>query len=248
MIAYLVRQDLAQRFAGNTLGLAWAVLAPLLQLAVFATVFQLIFKARVPGLDGAGYVVYLSLGMWPWFALSDAIGRGATTYTDQAALLSKVAIAPWKLVAARVITAFLLHGLGFLVVTILLWLFTPHVTPAWLPLTLPAWIALAGIAFAGAMWVAVLNVFFRDVQQIAQYLLTAFMFMTPILYAASTGPEALARAQQWNPFASAIGGIRDPLMGQGWQSPWLAWLFAVLALAVALWSYRRFRSSLVDFL
>ena len=48
MVFLLVQQDLRQRFTGNVLGAAWAVLAPLLQLLVFAVVFAGIFKARVP--------------------------------------------------------------------------------------------------------------------------------------------------------------------------------------------------------
>ncbi len=102
MISLLVRQDLRQRFTGNILGAAWAVLAPLLQLLVFAVVFVQIFKARVPGLDERGYVAFLALGMWPWFAFSEAVARGVSALTDSAGLLAKVAVPTWDVVTARV--------------------------------------------------------------------------------------------------------------------------------------------------
>jgi len=250
MIVYLARQDLAQRFTGNTLGLAWALVAPVLQLALFAAVFVLIFKARVPGLDSMGYVVYLSMGMWPWFAFSDAVGRGALACTDQAGLLTKVAIAPWKLVAARVLTAFGLHGAGFLLVLLLLWLSTPHLLPHYLPLTLLAWTGLAALAFGAAIVLSILNVFFRDLQQILQYALTALMFLTPILYSAEMGPAGLREAQRYNPFADLIGGIRGPLMSGDLSHalPWVGLLAAAVMLLLAAWVYRRFRPHLVDFL
>ncbi len=250
MIVYLARQDLAQRFAGNTLGLAWALLAPLLQLALFALVFMLIFQARVPGLDGAGYVAFVSLGMWPWFAFSDAVARGTSTFTDQAGLLRKVAIPPWQLVAARVASAFFLHGAGFLVVLALLWGFSPHVDPRWLPATLPAWLAFAGLALAIATLFAVLNVFFRDLQQIVQYLTSALMFLSPILYSATMGPPAMQAWQRWNPFADAIAGVREPLMQADFARalPLYALVTAAVLLLLARWIYARFRPHLVDFL
>lgn len=250
MIVYLTRQDLAQRFSGNSLGLTWALLAPVLQLALFAVVFGLIFQARIPGLDAMGYVVYLSMGMWPWFAFSDAVARGTTAYTDQAGLLAKVAIEPWRLVAARVISAFVLHGAGFLAVMLLLWAFTPHITPHYLPATLLAWSTLAGIAFGLALLFSVVHVFFRDLQQIVQYAMTAIMFMTPILYSAQMGPEAIRELQRFNPFASIIPGIRDAVMGGDLQHaiPISGLIFAAILLPLAGWTYARFRRHLVDFL
>lgn len=250
MIVYLARQDFAQRFSGNTLGLAWALLAPVLQLALFALIFVFIFQARVPGLDRAGYVVYLSLGMWPWFAFSDAVVRGTTTFSDQAGLLAKVAIEPWHLVAARVISGFVLHGAGFLLVLLLLWLMTSHASPIWLPSTLLAWAVLALIAFASAIALSVLNVFFRDLQQMVQYAVTALMFLTPILYSAQAGPAAMIAWQRWNPFAGVVAGIRDPLMNGSLDNvlPLNGLLLGAALLLLARWLYRRLRPHLVDFL
>ncbi len=250
MIFYLFKQDLAQRFTGNTLGLAWAILVPVLQLALFAFVFALIFKARIPGLDGIGYVAYLSMGMWPWFAFSDAVVRGANAYTEQASLLSKVAIAPWQLVAARVLSGFALHGAGFIAVLLLLWIFTPYLLPLYLPLTLLAWLALGLIALGMAISLSVLNIFFRDLQQIVQYGLTAAMFMTPILYSVDVGPPVMQQMQRFNPFADAVFGIRDPLMSGDLSHalPVTALAFAVVMLLVAAWLYRRFRHHMLDFL
>ncbi len=250
MIAYLARQDLAQRFSGNSLGLSWALLAPVLQLALFAFVFGMIFQARIPGLDAAGYVAYLSLGMWPWLAFSDAVARGSTALTDNSGLLAKVAIEPWQLVAARVLTAFMLQGAGFVVVLILLWAFTPHVEPIYLPLTLLAWVILAAIAFGAAICLSIVHVFFRDLQQIVQYGLTAIMFLTPILYSAEMGPPAIRELQRFNPFADLVAGIRDPLMSADLSHilPLTGLAFAIATLLLAGGMYRRFRRHIVDFL
>lgn len=250
MIDYLVRQDLSQRFTGNTLGMVWVGLGPLLQLALFAFVFGLIFQARVPELGPMGYVSYLALGMWPWFAFSDAVGRGSTSYTEQAGLLEKVAIEPWLLVIARVIAAFLLHGAGFLLVLLLLSAITSFISFWLLPVTLLAWLALLVLAAGMAVVLSVFNVFFRDMQQIVQYALTAAMFLTPILYSSTTGPGTLRSLQEWNPFASMIFGIRDPLVYGDLSHviPWTGLAAGLICGLLAWWCYRRFRPHLVDFL
>lgn len=250
MLRLLVAQDLRQRFTGNVLGAAWAVLAPLLQLLVFALVFVHIFKARVPGLDEGGYIAFLALGMWPWFAFSEAVARGATGLTDNASLLGKVAVSTWQMVTARVIAAFIVHGVGFVLVTLVLAAWQGHVSLGWWPLTVPAWIGLFALALALAQIAAICNVFARDTQQILGYLLTAWMFLTPILYDASLLPTSFAPWMQINPMAGLIAAIRDPLLWRNADSalPWMALLVAALALLLAWGMHRRFRLHVREFL
>lgn len=250
MVRLLVQQDLRQRFTGNVLGAAWAVLAPVLQLVVFAVVFAGIFKARVPGLDERGYVAFLTLGMWPWFAFSEAVARGSAALTDGAGLLAKVAISTWDMVAARVIAAFIVHGVGFLVVALLLALWLGLISLAWLPLTLLAWAGLFALALALAQIFAICSVFARDTQQILTYLLTAWMFLTPILYAHSLLPAAFAGWMKVNPMTGLISGVRDPLLWRDASSvlPWSSLLVALVALLLAWGMHRRFRPYVREFL
>jgi lipopolysaccharide transport system permease protein len=250
MLLYFARQDLVQRFTGNALGIAWAVLAPLLQLALFAFVFSVIFKARVPGLDGMGYVAFLSLGMWPWFAFAEAVSRGTTALTDNASLLGKVAVPLWSLVGARVLTAFGLHGLGFLLVVAVLTFLQPDVSPRYLPVALPAWLGMLALACAFALILAICNVFLRDLQQIVAYVLPAVMFLSPILYSSAMAPEAMGVWFRINPVAGFVDAIRAPLLFQQMDQalPMQAFVSTLVLLAVAFLLYRRLRASVVDFL
>jgi lipopolysaccharide transport system permease protein len=250
MLLYFARQDLAQRFHGNALGLAWAVLAPLLQLSLFALVFAQVFKARLGGVDDVHYVSFLALGMWPWIAFSEGVTRGGTALTDHSALLSKVAIAPWQLVGARVASAFVVHGAGFIVVMLVLWLYGTGVHPSWFPLTLVAWAGLVGLAFGCALLFAVVFPFFRDVQQIVQYLISASMFVSPILYTHSTAPGPIGAWIAWNPLSGLVDGVRNPLLTQQAQGvlPWYSLGAMLVVLALAVWMYRRTRPQIVEFL
>jgi lipopolysaccharide transport system permease protein len=250
MLLYFVRQDLIQRFARNALGFGWALLAPLAQLALFALVFVHIFGARASGIEGVSYVAFISLGMWPWFAFSEAVARGMTACTDHAGLLGKVVVAPWQLVAARVVGAFLVHGVGFLLVLGALLLLGQPVNLLWLPLTLPAWAVLMGFSFASALLLAMANVFVRDLQQVVQYLLSASMFLAPILYSRERVPEALSQWIGLNPLTGFVEAIRDPLLTQTVPigSALLALAITLATALIAVLVYRRVRPHLVDFL
>ncbi len=250
MLGFLIRQDLRQRFSGNVLGTAWAVLAPLLQLAVFAFVFAQIFKARVPGLDERGFVMFLALGMWPWAAFSEGVARGMTALTDHAGLLNKVAVSAWDVVAARVFAAFIVQGVGFLVVVPVLWLWQGTLSLAYWPLTLLSWAGLLVFSLALAQIVAICQVFARDTQQIVTYLLTAWMFLTPILYDPRILPEKISQMMVFNPMAGLISGIRDPLLWKNAAAalPWPSLLAALAMLGIAALMARRFRSHVREFL
>jgi lipopolysaccharide transport system permease protein len=250
LLRHFVRQDLAQRYAGQLTGLAWIALAPLLQLALFALVFGHIFKARVPGLEGGGYVAFLALGMWPWFAFAEAVTRAASAVTDHVGLLNKVAVPPEVLIAARVATPFLLHAIGFVLVLGAIVIFGIPLHAAAVPAVLAAWAVLLLLALGVGTLAAVVQVFVRDLAQLVAYVLTAWMFLSPVLYTRAMTPAGMQGWMQVNPIAGIVESVRDPLLfGQG-HAPGLllAAVTAAAVLALAALLFRRIRPHLHDFL
>lgn len=243
------RQDLAARFHGNVGGLLWALASPLLQLAIFYVVFAQIFRARIPGLEGAGYVAFLALGFWPWFALSESVARATTTYVDQAGLIRKVAVPPSALVLARVAGAFLLHGLGFIAVLLALQVVGVDIDWAGLPLVVALWLPLLVLASGLALLVASAQVFIRDMAQAIGLLLSFWFFLTPIIYAREMVPDWLRPALDLNPLTGLVEAHRSLLLGVGGEIPWLATLAGTMVLVLAgLFVHRRCRDVIEDFL
>lgn len=250
-LLFFTRNDLRQRFVGNALGAAWTVFAPILQLGLFAFVFGMIFQQRMPELGPEGYVAFLALGMWPWFAFSEGVHRGANALVEQAGLLAKVAIPPWQLVSARVLGAFAVHAAGFVVVVILLAATGDAVQiDARLPLVLLGWLPLLLLALMITPGLAVSLVFVRDLAQILPYLLTALMFLSPIVYALKMAPGFLQHWLALNPIAAAVELVRGALLINGsMHAPGLATLaIAAAVCALSLLLYRRLRPHVVDFL
>jgi ABC-type polysaccharide/polyol phosphate export permease len=229
--------------------LIWLLLLPVLQLALYATVFAGIFKARVAGLDAMGYVAFLSLGLWPWFAFSEAVSRGAMALVDNAGLLGKTAISPFQLVLARVLSAFLIHGIGFLIVLLVLTFLDTPLKLSGAPWVLLGWLLLLALATALAVMAALVSVFVRDLQHLLPLALTAVFFLSPLLYRIDSLP-AWSHPLQWlNPAGLSIVTLRDGLL---WQAdpaqPLVAAAGAALAGLLALMLYRRLRVALADYL
>lgn len=249
MLALFIRQDLRQRFAGNLLGIAWAVLAPLLQLAVFNLVFVHILKARVPGLEGGTYLVFLALGFWPWFAFSEAVARGCTAISDHSGLAGKVAVPRAVPVLAAVSTAFLLHGIGYLLVLAALAMFGPPLDWSQLALAMLHWLPLLAMAAGLALALGAVQVFIRDLSQSIGLLITLWFFLTPIIYAPETVPGALAQWLSLNPITGVVDAQRALLPGlTPLPMSWVAtWIGALLLPLLGLLVFRRLRPHIEEF-
>jgi lipopolysaccharide transport system permease protein len=249
LLALLIRQDLRQRFAGNLLGLTWAVLAPLLQLAVFNLVFVHILKARVPGLEGGTYLVFLALGFWPWFAFSEALVRGCTAITEHAALADKVALPRALPVLSAVITAFGLHAVGYALVLLALLCFGVPLDWRQLPFALLHWLPLLAIAVGLALALASVQVFIRDLAQSVGFLVTLWFFLTPIIYAPEVVPPRFAQWLALNPVTGIVDAQRALLPGLAGMpgSHAVTWMLAPLLLALGWAVFKRLQSLLEEY-
>lgn len=249
LLRLLIRQDLRQRFSGNLLGIAWALLAPLLQLAVFNLVFVHILKARVPGLEGTAYLVFLALGFWPWFAFSEALTRGCTAITEHAALADKVALPRSLPVLSAVATAFLLHAAGYVLVLLALAGFGVPLDWWRLPLAILHWLPLLALAVGVALALAAVQVFIRDLAQSIGLLVTLWFFLTPIIYAPETVPARFAEWLVLNPVTGVVDAQRALLPGLSGlpNSGLVTWIAAPLMLALGYGVFRRLRPHLEEF-
>ncbi|MCB1553187.1 MAG: ABC transporter permease [Xanthomonadales bacterium] len=245
-----VRQDFEERFTGNVVGTAWALVLPLLQLGLFGLLFVHVFNARAPqDLGAISYLAFLALAMWPWFAFSEAVGRAATALVDHAGLLGKVAIPYWQLVLARVVVAFAMHGVGFVLVVLVLAFNGDAIAWSHLPWLLLPWTLLFVVACCMALGLATLNVFVRDVAQIVPYLMTAMMFSAPIFFALSALPEFVSRWLQLNPVTWPIGTIRQIALGAPWPAGFVVGLTSATAVSLlGIATYLRLRRHVEDFL
>jgi lipopolysaccharide transport system permease protein len=249
---HLIAQDLALRFTGSLGGLAWTIIAPLAQLAVFYFVFLHILGARVPGLTPDAYLVFLALGFWPWFAFSEAVTRATTSVHEYAGLAAKIALPRGIPVVARVLGAFFIHAIGFLVVLGVIAAFGLH-DLHWSGLlpSLLLWLPMLALALGVGFLVAALQVFIRDLGQTIGLLMSLWFFLTPIVYILDMASAGVASWLVWNPMTAVVEAHRAWLLFGGEQQVRGIGVLlgsAVVAPLIGGWVFRRTAPHFEDFL
>jgi len=245
----LLRRELEERYRGSLLGAAWLLLLPLLQLAVLAWVFGQLLPARAHSGD-LPYAAFLALGLWPWNLFANAVNRGVTALTDNAALIGKVAVPHVLYIDARVAAGALVDLGGFVLVLAVLLAFGVGLQPGGLPTAIAGLAVVCVHALAFARLLAVLQVFLRDIATLVGQLMVLGFFLTPVLYDRSLLPAMAARWLGLNPLVAPVETVRSGLTGVApdWWALGLSLAFGLVLLGLANLFLRRARSHLEDFL
>jgi lipopolysaccharide transport system permease protein len=251
LLRQLLVRDLRQRWMGSFSGALWAVLQPLALLGIYGVVFVEILKVRLPDRVGTDFVPFLVTALWPWTAFAESINRSVNAFPDHAALLSKVALPRELLVLAPAGSSFLVHIAGFVAVLLALLVFGKPLHAAGAPVALVGTLLLAIFSVGLALLFASLQVFVRDFGQALGQFLTLWFFLTPVFFVPEMLPPQIAEWMALNPMAAFIGAIRGPLLGTpgaGWASLLLPALYAVAALGLGFFVFRRLQQHFEDFL
>ena len=248
---HFIRRELRERYRGSFTGFGWALLQPLIQLAIYAFVFVQIFKAKVPGAGAPSYIPFLVVGMWPWIAFSEAVLRSTTSIQENAALIGKVALPRALLVLSASASSFLLHLGGFVAIVLALALAGKDIMLSRLPLALLLYVPMFALAMGFGLLFAAIQVFVRDLAQALGQLLMLMMFAAPIFYDRTSLPEQYQHYLSYNPFTFYVEAMRSLVLGYG-SLPWTAWATAMAVaagmLAFGYWVFHRLDPHFEDFL
>ena len=236
LLWFLACRDISVRYKQAVIGIAWAVLRPLLTIAVFTVVFSRL--ARLPD-EGVPYVLLVLTGMLPWFLFSSAWSESSSSLVNNSNLLTKVyfprLIVPVS--AAGVALIDFVVSLGLLVL-LMIWF---GIVPGWRVFLLPALVMLALTAALGfGLWFAALNVKYRDFQYAVPFLLQLGLYLSPVGFSTGVVPEAWRLAYSLNPMVGVIDGFRWAILGGQFVFPAQALLLSVTVSALVLVSGVRF--------
>jgi lipopolysaccharide transport system permease protein len=243
------KRELLGRYKGSALGIAWAVLTPVVMIAIFTFIFAGIFGARFGANQSHwDYALYLFCGLLPWSMFQESVQQSANTIVVNSNLVKRVVFPLETLPAAQVFAALgnqLFATVALLIATIIVRQ-QLELTVLWLPALL-----IPQLLFAlGAAWlIASLGVFLRDIAQGITLLLMAWMYLTPIIYPESIVPERFRTFIDLNPFTSLVRSYRHIFL-DGTAPDWrgLVYFFAValLVFLFGYWWFARTRKSFAD--
>ena len=252
LLLTMTRRELAARYAGSAAGVAWAYLQPLLTVAAYVLVFDVVFSMRMgPGAPTARVGTYLVVGAVPWLMFCESLSRGTSSLLDAGGLLQKNALPPVLIVARSVLA-------GWIVFVPLMVVLTLGYLPvsgglSWAAvLALPLLLLLQGLlVFLLAHTLAIVAAAVRDTVQVLSFALSVGIYLSPILFPLSLFPEGWRWVLFANPMTALVLGYQSILLQGQWPAllVWgttLAWLLALALLLNVL--IRRSRDELVDWL
>lgn len=197
-----ITKDVGGKYKHSFLGVLWSFINPLLQIAVYALVFQVILKS-----DIENYTVYLCCGLIPWQYFSNTVLRGAAVMIDNGNIIKKVYF-PREILPISVATS---EGINFLIATIIILGFVIFggiglsFNILWYFLILAIqYIILVGIALI----VSSLTVYFRDLLHLLGVFMQLLFYATPIVYSMESVPASLQWILRLNPMSYLIDAYR----------------------------------------
>ena len=224
LIYFLIWRDVKVRYKQTLIGVAWAILQPLLTVVIFTLFFGRL--AQVPS-DGLPYPVFALAALLPWNYFSQAIGRGGESLVGSSHLISKVYFPRLIIPISAAVAPLVDFALAFVVLLGLMAWF--GIVPTGRVLALPLFVLLTLFtALAVGLWLSALNVRYRDVRYAIPFLTQIWMFVSPVIYPVSLIPEKWRLLYSLNPMAGVIEGFRWALLGK--ESP----DFGVVALSAAV--------------
>ena len=206
---FLAWRDILVRYKQTALGIAWALLQPLLTMAIFTVVFGRI--AKLPS-DGVPYPVLVFAALLPWQFFSQGLGGAANSLITSSNLISKLYFPRLIIPAGAVVTSavdFLISA-AFLSL-LMIWY---GVTPSVRLLTLPFFAVLAlGAALGAGIWLSALTVKYRDFRYLLPFILQLGMYISPVGFSSSVVPDKWRLLYSLNPMVGVIDGFRWAIIG-----------------------------------
>ncbi len=252
LLQNLVARDIKSRYKGSALGFLWSVLNPLFMAVIYIFFLRLLAGRGVPSED-------VIIGVFAWQFTAQCVTGGMNCITGNANLVKKVffprVLLPLSVVAANLVNFLLTLAVQLVLVALLLGARGAHLS-AW-SAALPAIIAYHVLFNPSlALLVAAANVYFRDTQHLVGLLMSAWFFVSPVMYNLSfvekfAGP-ALTPAYLLNPAALIITAYRAAQV-PGALLPWsgaalVAWLWPAALLVLAWRLFQRAQRDFADWL
>jgi lipopolysaccharide transport system permease protein len=239
--------ELASRYAGSVLGLAWALLLPLLVLGLYTATYTMIFRVQVQDLTPFQYTLFIFAGLVPFMSTAEALGNGVSSVVGNPALLTNtvfpIDLAPVKAVLLSQVV--MVVGMALLVAGLCA---TSQVHPTLI--MLPAVWGLQLLSITGIVWfISLMNVILRDLQAVIGVGIMMLMIASPIAYAPESVPDGLRFILILNPFAWFVMAYQKILVFGRWPTAvdWSVLVgFSVLVFGAGGYFFSRTKKAMID--
>lgn len=245
LLGFLAWRDIKVRYKQTVLGVAWALIQPIVTTAIFSFIFGTLAGM---GKGDSRYPLIVMAGVLPWQLFSTGLSSASGSLVANTHLISKVYF-PRLIVPLSALAVALVDFAIVLVLYLVTSLAYQHI-PTWRWLVLPCFIADALLIALGAgLWLTALTVKYRDFRFITPFLLQVGVFLSPIGFRTDVLPN-WRDLLSLNPMTGVIEGFRWCLLGEPIEIYWSGFATSVVIGAVlfvtGLWYFRRTERGFAD--
>ena len=245
---FLAWRDILVRYKQTAIGVAWALIRPLLTMLVFTVIYS-----KVAGLTSTiPYAILVFAALLPWQFFATALAEASNSLIGNANLISKVYFPRLVVPAGAVITSLVDLLISFAILLVLMAWY--RFLPSWQFLTLPLWTVWAFLAALGpGLFITALNVKYRDFRYVIPFIVQFGLYVSPVGFSSAVLTERLhipRTLYSLNPivgvidgFRWAIGGASEPLY---WPGLAVSAAMTVFFLWLGVWYFRKMERTFAD--
>ncbi|NTU78054.1 MAG: ABC transporter permease [Chloroflexales bacterium] len=206
---FLIWRDVKVRYKQTILGAAWAIIQPVMTMVIFS-----IFFGRLAGVssDGFPYPIFAYAGLLPWQLFATALSTAANSLVASASMVQKVYFPRVVLPVSGVLASLVDFSIAMVVlIGLMVWY---RVAPTMAVLLLPLFLLQALVCALGVgLWLAALNVRYRDIRHALPFVVQFWLFATPVAYPSSLLDEPWRTLYGLNPMVGVVEGFRWAFLG-----------------------------------
>jgi lipopolysaccharide transport system permease protein len=243
---FLAWRDILVRYKQTFIGVAWALIRPLLTMIVFTIVFGNI--AKLPS-QGVPYPILVFSAMLPWQFFSNSLSECSNSLITNSNLISKIYFPRLIVPTSAVVVSFVDFLVsGMILLGLMAWY---NFVPSWRILTLPFFIAIAFAASMGAgLWLASLNVKYRDFRYIVPFIVQFGLYISPVGFSSNIVPQKWRLLYSLNPMVGVIDGFRWAILGTQYNIYLPGFLLSLFIVAffviTGIWYFRKTERTFAD--
>lgn len=211
LFLFFIWRDIKVRYKQTVIGALWVILQPLFTMVVFSIIFGNL--AKIPS-DGVPYPIFSYCGLLPWGLFAKGISQAANSLVTNQQLISKVYFPRLLIPVSAVMTGVVDFAVAFVVLIGMTFYFGIPLT--WQIVWLPAFLLVAIVTALGVgLWLAALNVRYRDIKYVLAFITSIWLYATPVIYPSSLLSGRFAFLLELNPMSGVVEGFRWALLGTG---------------------------------
>ncbi|MGL4790280.1 MAG: ABC transporter permease [Anaerotignaceae bacterium] len=245
----MANYELRSQYKGTMLGFLWNFLSPALQILVYWFVFAIGLNSSPPR-GGYPYIIWMIVGIIPWFYISTALMGTLVSIHAYSSILKRMYI-PLSIVPVKSVLSALIGHFWAMLVVLLIILFSGYSFSIYAIQTFYFTFCSFMILVGYALFASAITVIFKDFQKIMSSVIRLLFYMTPVVWVQDNLPLKLQFLLKLNPFSYIINGYRDSLLyGIGLDAHWKQgvyfWCFTIVLFVVGCNVHMKFRKQFMD--